>query len=113
MKPKVSVLVQTCDNYSHFWEGWYTMFNRFWDFDLDWQIYFCSEERDFPYQDDRIKQLKTGKSKQYWGVEEREWIQDWYGKPKQIDEGWSDRLIYMLENVDTDYIFYMQEDQWP
>ena len=59
MKPKVSVLVQTCDNYSHFWEGWYTMFNRFLDFDLDWQIYFCSEERDFPYQDDRIKQLKT------------------------------------------------------
>ena len=91
MKPKVSVLVQTCDNYSHFWEGWYVMFN---------------EERDFPYQDDRIKQLKTGKSKQYWGIEEREWIKDWYGKSKQIDEGWSDRLIYMLENVDTDYIFY-------
>ena len=113
MKPKVSVLVQTCDNYSHFWEGWYVMFNRFWDFDLDWQIYFCNEERDFPYQDDRIKQLKTGKSKQYWGIEEREWIKDWYGKSKQIDEGWSDRLIYMLENVDTDYIFYMQEDQWP
>ena len=113
MKPKVSVLVQTCDNYSHFWEGWYVMFNRFWDFDLDWQIYFCNEELDFPYKDDRIIQLKTGKSKQYWGVEEREWIKDWYGKPKQIDEGWSDRLIYMLENVDTDYIFYMQEDQWP
>ena len=113
MKPKISVLVHTCDSYSHFWEGWYTMFNRFWDFELDWQIYFCNEEVDFPYDDDRIIQLKTGKSKQYWGVEEREWIKDWYGKPKQIDEGWSDRLIYMLENVDTDYIFYMQEDQWP
>ena len=76
MKPKVSVLVQTCDNYSHFWEGRYVMFNRFWDFDLDWQIYFCNEELDFPYKDDRIIQLKTGKSKQYWGVEEREWIKD-------------------------------------
>ena len=63
MKPKVSVLVQTCDNYSHFWEGWYVMFNRFWDFDLDWQIYFCNEETDFPYKDNRIKQLKTGKSR--------------------------------------------------
>ncbi len=113
MKPKVSVIVQTCDSYSHFWEGWYEMFNRFWDFDLDWQIYFCNEKIDFPYKDDRIIQLKTGESKKYWGIEEREWIPEWYGKSKQIDEGWSDRLIYMLENVDTDYVFYMQEDQWP
>ena len=64
-KDKVSVLVQTCDSYSHFWEGWYVMFNRFWAWDLDQQIYFCNEEVDFPYKDDRIKQIKTGKSKKY------------------------------------------------
>ena len=111
-KDKVSVLVQTCDSYSHFWEGWYVMFNRFWAWDLDWQIYFCNEEVDFPYKDDRIKQIKTGKSKKYWGTEKRDWLPT-YGGPKQIDEGWSNRLIHMLKSVDTKYILYLQEDQWP
>ena len=112
MKQKISVIVQTCDAYAHFWDGWYKMFDRFWDFDLGWQIYFCNEEIDFPYNDSRIKQIKTGKSKQYWGVEEREWLPT-YGLKKQIDEGWSDRLIKILESVDTDYVLYFQEDQWP
>ena len=112
MKPKISVLVQTCDSYSHFWEGWYVMFDRFWDWDLDWQIYFCNEEVDFPYKDDRIKQIKTGKSTQYWGTEDRDWLPT-YGGSKQIDEGWSNRLIHMLKSVDTEYILYLQEDQWP
>ena len=109
---QICVLVQTCDAYSHFWNGWYKMFDRFWDFDLDWQIYFCNEEVDLPFKDERIKQIKTGKSKQYWGTESREWLPT-FGGPKQIDEGWSDRLLHMLKSVDTKYILYFQEDQWP
>lgn len=111
-KNKIDILVQTCDAYSHFWDGWYKMFDRFWDFELDWQIYFCNEEVDLPFNDDRIKQIKTGKSKQYMGVEEREWLPT-FGGPKQVDEGWSDRLLTMLNSVDSDYILYFQEDQWP
>ncbi len=109
---KISVVVQTCDSYSHFWDGWYKMFNRFWDFDLGWQIYFCNEDADLPFNDDRIKQIKTGTSKKYLGTEEREWLPT-FGGPKQVDEGWSDRLIHILESVDTDYVLYFQEDQWP
>ena len=109
---KISVVVQTCDSYSHFWDGWYKMFNRFWDFDLDWQIYLCNEDADLPFNDDRIKQIKTGTSKKYLGTEEREWLPT-FGGPKQVDEGWSDRLIHILESVDTDYVLYFQEDQWP
>ena len=109
---QICVLVQTCDAYSHFWNGWYKMFDRFWDFNLDWQIYFCNEEVDLPFNDERIKQIKTGKSKQYLGTESREWLPT-FGGPKQIDEGWSDRLLHMLKSVDTKYILYFQEDQWP
>ena len=35
------------------------MFDRFWDFNLDWQIYFCNEEVDLPFKDERIKPKKT------------------------------------------------------
>ncbi len=31
----------------------------------------------------------------------------------EIDEGWSDRLITSLKSIQTKYVLYMQEDQWP
>ena len=83
-KDKVSVLVQTCDSYS-FLEGWYVMFNRFWAWDLDWQIYFCNEEVDFPYKDDRIKQIKTVRVKNIGVQKNVTGCCVW--RSKQIDEG--------------------------
>jgi hypothetical protein len=88
------------------------MFDHFEFLDLGWPIYFCNEEIELPFNDERIIQIKTGKSKKYMGIEERDWLPT-YGGPKQIDEGWSDRLITSLNSVQTKYVLYMQEDQWP
>jgi hypothetical protein len=112
LKDNISIIIHTCDEYSHFWDGWYTMFDHFGFFDLGWPIYFCNEEIELPFHDHRILQIKTGKSKKYMGTEERDWLPT-YGGPKQIDEGWSDRLITSLNSVQTKYVLYMQEDQWP
>ena len=108
----VTVIIHTCDEYSHFWDGWYTMFDHFGFLDLGWPIHFCNEEIDLPFNDERITQIKTGKSKKYMGVEWREWLPT-FGGPKQVDEGWSDRLIASLNSTQTKYVLYMQEDQWP
>ena len=40
----ISVIIHTCDEYSHFWDGWFTMFDHFRFLDLGWPIYFCNEE---------------------------------------------------------------------
>ena len=108
----ITIIIHTCDEYSHFWDGWYTMFNHFGFLDLGWPIHFCNEEIDLPFNDPRITQIKTGKSKKYMGVEWREWLPT-FGGPKQVDEGWSDRLIASLNSTQTKYVLYMQEDQWP
>ena len=71
----ISVIIHTCDEYSHFWDGWYTMFDHFGFLDLGWPIYFCNEEINLPFDDERIIQTLTGK----------------YG-----DEG--DRLIFKVLN---------------
>ena len=108
----ISLVIQTCDEYEKFWHGWYLMFKRHKMFDLGWPVYFCNEEIDLPFSDIRFTQIKTGKSKKYMGTEQRDWLPT-FGGPKQVDEGWSDRLIHILKSVDTKYVFYMQEDQWP
>ncbi len=38
------------------------------------------------------------------GTEERDWLPT-YGGPKQIDEGWSDRLITSLNSVQNKVCF--------
>ena len=96
-KNKIDVLVQTCDAYSHFWNGWYKMFDRFWAFDLDWQIYFCNEEIDFPYDDPRIKQIKTGKSKQYMGVMQIEARDPVQGMLEQVQFEKTIRIVSTIE----------------
>ena len=82
------------------------MFDHFEFLDLGWPIYFCNEEIELPFNDERVIQTLTGKSKKYMGIEERDWLPP-YGGPKQVDEGWSDRLIANLNSVDTKYVLYM------
>ncbi len=89
----ISVIIQSCDNYEKFWNGWYLSFSRYWNWDLKWPIHFCTETKDIPFNDDRILNLKS---------------------PASLDSsGFSNRMIDILKQVKTKYVLYMQEDMWP
>lgn len=89
----ISVVIQSCDNYEKFWKGWHLSFSRYWNWNLNWPIYFCSEEKDLPFNDKRILNIKSPKS--------------------ENASGFSNRLLDILNKIDTKYVLYMQEDMWP
>jgi len=88
----ITVIIQSCDNYERFWNGWYLSFSRYWDWSLNWPVYFCTEEKDLPFNDFRVNNIKS---------------------PKSIDSSqFSNRLLDILSKLNTKYVLYMQEDMW-
>jgi FkbM family methyltransferase len=88
----ITVIVQTCDKYENIWNGWYASFSKFWTWETGWPVYFCNEEKDLPFNDSRINQIKSPKS--------------------ENADGFSTRLIDILSKVKTKYVLYLQEDMW-
>ena len=117
MRNNICYFIHTCDDYEKFWNGWHTSYEKFWPKDLDWNVYFVNEELDAFTEDDRIKQIKTFKSKKEWVTETREVDSkgnklSTTGHGKQVDHGWSDRLIMGLDAIPEDYLLFVQEDMW-
>lgn len=83
------IVIQTCDKYQPAWENLFWSFNKYWDFEIPWKIYFCNEEVDCKFKNDRFIQIKCGKNNHY------------------------EILKIILEKIDHKYIFYMLEDFWP
>ena len=83
---EISIIIHTCDKYKFCWEGWYYYFKQYWNFNLPWKIYFLNEVIKVDYEN--IIQIKSG-----------------YGE-------WSNRLKTGLNEIKSDYIFYIQEDMW-
>lgn len=88
MNEDLAIVIQTCDKYNIFWEGWYYSFCEYWDFDLPYKIYFCNETIDLPFKHEKIIQLKTGENE------------------------FSDRLLFILDNITENNLLYLQEDIW-
>lgn len=82
------VLVQTCDLYRPFWEGFWHFMERHWDFEIEAPIYFCNEEED-PGCPDWCRSVRTGKGT---------FVQN---------------LRRSLESVEEETVFLMLEDFWP
>jgi len=81
---EISLILHTCDKYSFCWDPFF----KFTDGNLiDCRKYFCTEEL---------------------SVEQNGWINLKTGSGE-----WSNRLITILNAIDTPYIAYMQEDFWP
>jgi len=89
----ISVLIQSSDSKESFWNGWYLSFDRYWNWDLNWPIYFYSEEKSLPFNDSRINNIKLGK----------------YNSSSDF----SNRLMEILDGIKTKYVLYLQEDMWP
>jgi hypothetical protein len=81
----IPIILHTMDSYDRYWDYWWYFTNKYCQHK---NIIFASESLD-PTFKDNVKQFKTGKGQ------------------------WGERLLKILSNIDTNYIFYMQEDFWP
>lgn len=99
-KNDLSLLIQTCDEYEWFWSGMFCTLDLYWDF--KYPVYFASEEKnlhDVTYHFN--SEYKPNKN-----------IIPILHKKSENAEGFSERMIDALNNVDSEYVLYIQEDMW-
>lgn len=92
---KLAILIQSCDHYDFLWDGWKNYFLKNWDFSIPAEIYFCTEDKDFTC--DGITNIKTGKCE----------TQNTKGAST-----FSNRMKNAVNQINADYILYLQEDMW-
>lgn len=86
-KNNVALLVHSCDRYEFLFKGFAFFFSKYWDFDINCNYYFATEEKVV-----RVKGFENICS----------------GKGE-----WADRLARILkEKISEKYILYFQEDMW-
>lgn len=83
-----AVVVQTCDKYERFWDGFFHFMAKQWDEGIGCPIYFCNEEKklDLP---GGFRQIRTGRGS---------FVQN---------------LKAALAEIKQEHVFYMLEDFWP
>jgi hypothetical protein len=80
----LSVLVGSCDKYEFIWEQFFVLFDRYWDHSMDIKKYFLVGEKDIPSNSFINLKSKTN--------------------------DWCDSVLYALDNIDTDYVLWLQDD---
>lgn len=83
-----AVIVQTCDKYERFWDGFFHFMEKQWGSDIKCPVFFCNEEKkiDLPRG---FTQIRTGSGS---------FVQN---------------LKATLDEINQEHIFYMLEDFWP
>jgi hypothetical protein len=82
---EIPIILHSMDSYSKFWNPWYHLFNLHCK--NHGPIIFLSEEKEPDFVND-VTHIKTG------GGE------------------WGERLLTALEQIESELVFYMQEDFW-
>jgi hypothetical protein len=86
-KNKIALIVHSCDRYKFLYKGFQYFFSKNWDFNINCNYYFATEEINVIVPG--FQNIKSGKGE------------------------WSDRLAILLkEKIKEDYILYFQEDMW-
>jgi len=80
----LSILVSSCDKYAVCWQPFCHGLEKYWP-EHPQKLFFITNQLDAPCG----VSLKTG-----------------------ADQGWAKNLLWALDRVETDYIFYSQEDYW-
>lgn len=87
MRNQIPIVVHTTDKYREFWDGWYTFYKK--HIQHDGVVYFLTDKIKPKFVNDpNIIHIQTG-----------------------IGE-WGERLLKGLNQIDAEYIYYMQEDYW-
>ncbi len=82
---EIPILIHSMDNYSPYWDTWYSLFTKY--VKNPPEIYFLTEEK-APSFANKVNHIVSGKGE--WGY----------------------RLRKGLEQIPTELVFYMQEDNW-
>ncbi len=83
----VALLVHSCDRYTFLFKGFEYFFSKYWDYRINCNYYFATEEIDATISG--FHTIKSGKGE------------------------WSDRLAFLLkEKISENYVLYFQEDMW-
>ena len=83
----VALLVHSCDRYELLFNGFEAFFSKYWDFKINSNYYFATEEKKVTL--DNFVNIQSGKGE------------------------WTDRLRNLLEEkIKEEYILYFQEDMW-
>jgi len=82
---EIPVILHSMESYSRFWNPWYQLFNLHCK--NHGPIIFLSEEKEPDFIDD-VTHIKTGAGE------------------------WGERLLRALKQIDSELVFYMQEDFW-
>ncbi len=95
-----SLLCHTFNQYEKYWDGFLN----------GWKNYIHDQElQNSVWGHEDIDNY-------YFGTDEPFHVKHDFGRFKVIYSGkgeWSDRLINLLTQIPTEYVLYMQEDQWP
>ncbi len=84
---KFAVIVHSCDRYEFLFQGFEYFFNQHWDFNMNCDYYFATENKDVAISN--FKNIKSGSGE------------------------WADRLRTLLtEQINEKYVLYLQEDMW-
>ena len=87
IKKNVALLVHSCDRYELLYKGFEFFFSKYWDSEIDCNLYFATEEKRVSLNG--FENIQSGKG------------------------AWADRLAFLLkEKIDEKYILYIQEDMW-
>lgn len=87
IKKDVALLVHSCDRYELLYKGFEFFFSKYWDSEINCNLYFATEEKQVSI--DGFENIQSGKG------------------------AWADRLAILLkEKITEKYILYMQEDMW-
>jgi len=80
----VSVLVGTCDSYSHLWKNFFILFERYWK--VETPVYFVGENKHLLYHN-------------YYSITPGDWP-------------WGYRMLEGLKHVKTEYVVFLLEDYY-
>lgn len=80
----ISLIVGSCDKYSFIWNKFFTLFNKYWDKNIDIQKFFLTEN--CSTNDPNFISLAIGNGE------------------------WTHRLKLALQRINTPYILWMQDD---
>jgi hypothetical protein len=83
---QIALIVHACDRYQLLFEGFYHFFKENGGLDLPIKKYFLTEKLDVHFEG--FENIKTGNGE------------------------WTDRLVSGLNQIESDYILYFQEDMW-
>ena len=86
MPTNIALLVHACDRYELLYKGFEHFFNQHWDFSIDAQYYFATEEKEATVKG--FTNIRSGKGE------------------------WADRLVILLKAIPQQYVLYFQEDMW-